>query len=57
MCPRRMTVGKLTSDAGKILQDANSIESYSIEEKGFVVCMVSKVRATVRHTMQPLIAL
>ncbi|EEP79333.1 UV excision repair protein Rad23 [Uncinocarpus reesii 1704] len=27
---------------GKILQNANTIESYNIEEKGFVVCMVSK---------------
>ncbi|KAH8162437.1 hypothetical protein CIB48_g5812 [Xylaria polymorpha] len=30
---------------GKILKDEEKVETYKIEEKGFVVCMVNKVRA------------
>jgi len=29
---------------GKILKDEDTVEKYNIEEKGFVVCMVNKVR-------------
>lgn len=31
--------------SGKILQDQNTIGSYNIEEKGFIVCMISKPKA------------
>ncbi|KAF7897345.1 hypothetical protein EAF00_005573 [Botryotinia globosa] len=31
--------------SGKILQDANTLESYHIEEKGFIVCMITKPKA------------
>lgn len=40
---------------GKILKDEETVESYKIEEKGFVVCMVNKVRvaATPRPSARP----
>lgn len=34
---------KLISPPGKILKDEDTVETYKIEEKGFVVCMVNKV--------------
>jgi hypothetical protein len=38
--------------AGKILQDDKTIESYNIEEKGFIVCMVSRVSTVAQSTMR-----
>lgn len=32
------------AQTGKILKDEDTVETYKIEEKGFVVCVVNKVR-------------
>ncbi|KAF7532339.1 hypothetical protein G7Z17_g13652 [Cylindrodendrum hubeiense] len=42
--------------SGKILKDEETVGSYSIEEKGFVVCMVNKVR-TLNSFLNPLLLL
>ena len=39
--------------SGKILQDDNTIESYKIEEKGFIVCMTSKPKAAPKPAAPP----
>jgi hypothetical protein len=41
--PVALKLDLLTDHVGKILQDSNTVESYKIEEKGFIVCMISKV--------------
>ncbi|KAL8673832.1 MAG: hypothetical protein Q9168_001744 [Polycauliona sp. 1 TL-2023] len=38
-------VNKTFVPTGKILQDANTVESCGVEEKGFIVCMVGKPKA------------
>lgn len=35
---------------GKILKDEDTVESYKIEEKGFVVCVVNKVNTILSPT-------
>lgn len=34
---------RLGTSSGKILKDEETVESYKIEEKGYVVCMINKV--------------
>jgi UV excision repair protein RAD23 len=39
--------------SGKILQDANTVGSYNIEEKGFVVCMTAKAKPAAASSSKP----
>ena len=39
--------------SGKILQDDSTVESYKIEEKGFIVCMTSKPKAAPKPAAPP----
>ncbi|EHY57022.1 UV excision repair protein rad23 [Exophiala dermatitidis] len=39
--------------SGKVLADANTVESYKIEEKGFIVCMISKPKAAASKPKEP----
>jgi len=39
--------------SGKILQDENTIESYNIEEKGFIVCMTTKPKVVASKPAEP----
>jgi hypothetical protein len=41
----RVSRAELTCTIGKILKDEETVGSYKIEEKGYVVCMVNKVRS------------
>lgn len=43
MYGERETDKKANIPQGKILKDEDTVETYKIEEKGFVVCMVNKV--------------
>lgn len=36
---------------GKILKDEDTVESCKIEEKGFVVCVVNKVRLSLEQSL------
>jgi hypothetical protein len=42
-------VANLDVIPGKILKDEDTVESYKIEEKGFVVCVVNKVCCSFFH--------
>ncbi|RDL39315.1 Uncharacterized protein BP5553_03655 [Venustampulla echinocandica] len=39
--------------SGKILQDGNTVESYKIEEKGFIVCMIQKPKVAPSSSSTP----